>query len=422
LAAPSASDVDPAVAPATRRDLLVDPAFRRWFASRSISTAGTAGSAVALPLLAYSGGSAQLTAAVVGAQALPYLLFGLFAGAAADRLRRKAMMVGADVVRALLLATVPVAATFGAPASWHVLLVAFAIGCGFCWFDAAAWGAVVQLVGKVRLTTANSLIWSTEIGLEIGAPAVAGLLAAATHPSVVLAVDALSYLASAALLLGIRAPMDAVADLGQRRRSVRGDIGVGLAYVWRQPVIRTLTLTGFGFNVACGGALGLLVVHADEVLRLRPTDTRIGLLYTAAAVGAFIASMALPVLGRRIGHGSVSMLGYAVSVAATVALAVNPALAGALALWALWEFGRIIANGNSIIVRQLLTPEALQGRVNTTGRMISWGGAPFGALLGGLVAELAGARAAYLVLALPVLVGLGWLLASPVRGLRIATS
>lgn len=411
--------------PATWRGLLVDPDFRRWFASRSISTAGTAGSAVALPLLAYSGGSAQLTAAVVGAQALPYLLFGLFAGAASDRLRRKAMMVSADVVRALLLATVPVAAAFGVLTSWHVLLVAFAVGCGFCWFDAAAWGAVVQLVGKVRITTANSLIWSTEVGLEIGAPAVAGLLAAATHPSVVLAVDALSYLASAALLVGLRAPVDAVPDRGQvsgRRRGVRAEIGVGLAYVWRQPVIRTLTLTGFGFNVACGGVLGLLVVHADQVLRLRPSDSRIGLLYAAGAVGAFIASMALPVLGRRIGQGSVSMLGYAVSVAATVALAVNPAVGGALALWALWEFGRIIANGNGIIVRQLLTPEELQGRVNTTGRMIAWGGAPFGALLGGLVAELAGARAAYLVLTLPALVGLGWLLVSPVRGLRIVTT
>src|SRR4051812_24525867 len=79
-----------------------DADFWRWFLARSASVAGTAASAVALPLLVYrSSGSAALTAAVVGLEALPYLLFGLFAGAAADRLNRKTMMVSADLCCAL---------------------------------------------------------------------------------------------------------------------------------------------------------------------------------------------------------------------------------------------------------------------------------------------------------------------------------
>jgi len=90
------------------RPVLASRDLRLWFLSRSISFAGTVASAVALPLLTYQiSNSPALTAAVVGLEALPYLLFGLFAGAAADRLRRKAMMVNADLACAALLATVP---------------------------------------------------------------------------------------------------------------------------------------------------------------------------------------------------------------------------------------------------------------------------------------------------------------------------
>jgi hypothetical protein len=127
---------------AARSELLANRDFRLWYLSRSASVAGTAASAVALPLLAYQQtASPGLTAAVVGLEATPYLLFGLFAGAAADRWRRKAMMVGADLGCALLLLTLPVTVALGTLTTWTVLAVAFGIGCGFCWFDAAAWGA-----------------------------------------------------------------------------------------------------------------------------------------------------------------------------------------------------------------------------------------------------------------------------------------
>jgi MFS family permease len=405
----------------TQPRLLADRDFRLWYLSRSASVAGTAASAVVLPLMAYQlTDSAALTAAVVGLEAMPYLLFGLLAGAAADRLRRKAMMIGADIGCAFLLLTLPAADAFGALTVWHVLAVAFGLGCGFCWFDAATWGAWMRLVGKARITQANSLIWSTEVVLEIAAPAAAGLIAVMTAPTVVVGLDAASYLASAALIVQIRAPLDATPQAPRHR--LRAEIAEGLAYLWRQPVIRTLSLTGFAFNVACGGTLGLLVVHADKVLRVSTPDPRIGLLYTAMAVGSLIATLALPAFTREAGQGTVSIVGLGLFVAAATGLATIPAFAAALLLWAIRAFARVTVNGNGITVRQLLTPDELQGRVNTTGRMIAWGGTPFGALLGGLVADSFGVRAAYLVLALPAAIGLCALLASPVRGLRIETA
>ncbi|MEU8315218.1 MULTISPECIES: MFS transporter [unclassified Micromonospora] len=391
--------------------------FSLWYLARSISVAGTAASAVALPLLVYrTSASPTLTAAVVGLEALPYLLFGLFAGAAADRLRRKRMMIIADVCCALLIATVPVAALFDVLAPWYLLVVAFGVGCGFCWFDAAAWGAFVRIVGKAGITRANSLIWSTEIVLEIAAPAAAGLLAAVADPTLVLAVDAVTYLVSAALLAQIRAGLDP-GPTGARR--VRAEIAEGLRHLWRTRVLRTLTAAGFGLNVAAGGVLGLLVVHADEVLDLSPEDQRLGLLFTAAAVGSLVAAVVLPRASRWAGQGTVSITGLVIFVAALIGLAGTSVFALALAWWTIWAVARLTVNANGITVRQLLTPDALQGRVNTTGRMLAWGGTPFGALIGGLAADTVGVRVAYLMLAVPVVLSLALVITSPVRGLRI---
>lgn len=397
---------------------LFDRDFARWYLARSISVAGTAASAVALPLLVYrTSASPALTAAVVGLEALPYLLFGLFAGAAADRLRRKRMMITADICCALLLTTVPVAALFDALSAWHVLVVAFGVGCGFCWFDAAAWGAFVRLVGRSRVTRANSVIWTTEIVLEIAAPAAAGLLAALADPSLVLAADAATYLVSAALLAGIRTPLDTGPTVGRR---LTAEIAEGLRYLWRTPVLRTLTAAGFGLNVAVGGVLGLLVVHADRALGLSPEDKRLGLLYAAGAVGSLVAAVILPRVSRWAGQGMVSLGGLLLFVAAVVGLAGTSTFTLALGAWWIWSVARLAVNANGITVRQLLTPDELQGRVNTTGRMLAWGGTPFGAVLGGLSADAYGVRVAYLLLAVPAALSVALVYASPVRGLRLA--
>ena len=400
------------------RRQLFDADFTRWYASRSISVAGTAASAVALPLLVYrTSASPTLTAAVVGLEALPYLLFGLFAGAAADRLDRRRMMVSADLACALMLASVPVADLLGVLTVWHVLAVAVGVGCGFCWFDSAAWGAFFRIVGKPGLTRANSIVWTTEVILGIAAPAAAGLLAAAAGPPTVLAVDASTYLVSAALLVGLRTDLTTAAP-GTRRR-LRAEIAEGWRLLWGMPVVRTLVLAGFGLNLAVGGVLGLLVVHADRALGIDPADRRIGLLYAAGAVGSLIAALALPRAASRFGQGIVSIASFAIFVLAVAWLAGTATFIGALLAWTVWSAARLAVNANGITVRQLLTPDEFQGRVNTTGRMVAWGGTPFGALLGGIAADAYGIRAAYLLLAVPAAIGLVTLLASPVRGLRL---
>lgn len=398
--------------------LLRDASFRQWYLARSISYAGTAATAVALPLLAYQKtGSAALTGAVAAAGSLPYLLFGLPAGAVADRISRLRLMVTAELLAAAALLSVPLVEAFGTLTGPHIVGVAAALGTAFCWFDAAAWGALTQIAGRDRLTRANSLIWSTATVTGIAVPAVAGVAATLWNPGAVLAVDAVTYLISIALIVRLGAALE---PAGSRTgsQSLRQDIAGGLRYLWRQPVIRTLSLTGFCLSTTAGGTLALLVVHAHEQVGLADGDRRIGLLYTAAALGAFLSALALPWLSRSLGTGRLSIAGYLVFLLTVLGLAGAQQLWLVFLLWLVCDFASATAIINGITVRQQLTPDDLQGRVNTTGRMIAWGGTPLGAVLGGIIADAHGITAAYTLLGIPVALGLVALVLSPVRRLR----
>ncbi|SDE03271.1 MFS transporter [Glycomyces harbinensis] len=403
------------------RDLLALPGFRRWYAARTTSLVGTAASGVAVPMLVWERtGSATATAAASGLSLAPYLLFGLFAGAYADRVDRRRLMVGADAAAAALLATVPSAAAFGTVTAAHVLAVVVLTGTAFVWFDAAAFGALPQIVGRERLQQANSLIFSTTTVVGIAAPALGGLLASAVGPEAVIGINALTFAASALLLRRLALPGRAAA----KAASIRADIAEGLRFIWSEPRIRALTFAGFGIACTGGGALGLIVVHADVLLDVR--DWELGLLYSATAVGSLFGAMLLGRFTARFGHGPVSIAAYLLELTMVVALAAaGPGPAGfalAVAAWIAWDFAHTAAVVNGITVRQLLTPDALQGRVNTTGRMIAWGGAPVGALAAGGLADLVGVQNAFLLLSVPVAAGTILLLVSPVRRLKTIES
>jgi MFS family permease len=399
------------------RELLGHTGFRRWYAARTTSLAGTAASGVAVPVLVWEAtGSAAATAASSGLSLAPYLLFGLIAGAYADRVDRRRLMVGADAAAAALLATVPLAGALGTVSAAHMLAVVVLTGTAFVWFDAAAFGALPQIVGRDRLQQANSLIFATTTVVGIAAPALGGLLAATAGPEAVIGANALTFAASSLLLRGIDIPAQQRAE----RTAIRADIAEGLRYIWTERRIRALTFAGFGIAFTGGGALGLIVVHADELLDVR--DWKLGLLYSATAIGSLLGALLLSRMTSRFGHGPVSIAAYTVELAMITALAAaGPGWAGyalAAAAWIVWDLAHTTAVVNGITVRQLLTPDALQGRVNTTGRMIAWGGAPIGAVAAGALADAVGVQHAFLLLTIPVGVGILLLVASPVRRLK----
>jgi predicted MFS family arabinose efflux permease len=379
-----------------------------FWSARTISFAGTGITVVVLPVLVYRlTRSPAAVASLSAIETIPYLALGLFAGALADRLDRRRIMVACDTAAALLLGSVPVAAALQLLAPAQVFVVAVGIAAAFVWFDAANFGALPALVTRGQLPEAASAIGSSgTIALIVGPTLGAALLSVAA-PSYILGLDALTYVVSAVLLASIRRPFRRPEQQPDRRQRVRADIAEGLRFLWHHPVIRTLTLSVFCICVSWGGAFGLLVVYATHALRLPSAGPRLGLLYSAGEIGGLISVVVVPKIVRRPRIGRLTSAMLAANAAALALLSIAPGYAVALPQFCCFEFTYVMVITTSITVRQMLTPDRLQGRVNTAGRLIAWGGQPVGALLAGLLAEMLSIRLVFGLLTISVAVGAG---------------
>lgn len=401
--------------------LLRDPQFARYLVARGLSGVGNVATLIALPVLIYrSSGDPGLTALVAALEAAPYIVFGLFAGALTDRWNRKRVMVVADVLAALLLASIPVAAWWGVLTVPHVLVVAFAGPAVGVFFDGAVFGAVPLLVGRSRIAEANSIAWSLHSFIEIVVPAAVGALLAVLHPAWLLGLDAATFALSAALVAGISRPMhDATRarppfTVGQVFR----DIGEGLRYLVGHPGVRSMTVIGTLLMVSIGGYMSLSVVWIDRVLGLGTEGWRFGVTYGAWALGGLAASLSLPRLVRRATPARIALA--ALPVASGLGLVVSRLQLWWLtaALMVFWAAAVTLVTINSATYRQQVTPEHLLGRVNTAGRMLSWGlGWTGGAFLAGAVVGALGLRPTMLLFASVTCVAAVFAWLSPLRRL-----
>lgn len=197
-----------AVAEHDARRLRDEPDFRRYWWARLLSPAGTIVSYIALPVLVYRlSGSAALTAAVSALETASYVVVGLFAGALSDRRDRRRIMVVADCVDAAVMASVPVAYWLGMLTIAHLLVVAVVVPAVAVFFDGANFAAMPLIVGRDRIARANAAVFGAATAAEIVLPSVVGIALAVVYPATMLAVDALSYAASAVFVLTIHTAM-----------------------------------------------------------------------------------------------------------------------------------------------------------------------------------------------------------------------
>ena len=400
-----------------------DRAFLLFWLGRLISVAGSILTSVVLPILVFQlTGSALRTALLATFNVLPYLVFGLFAGVLADRVDRRRLMVICDVINALLLVSIPLAAAFKVLTVGHIYGVALLSATAFVWFDAANFGALPALVGRERILQANSAVWSSSTVIEIIMPSVAGLLATTLGAANTISLDALSYLLSAVALALIPRALNnhrAVPQVEGLLQRTRRDIGEGIRFIWGHALVRTLTLLGFGVSFTSGAVFSLIVVFGVRGLGLADNDPRLGWLFTAGAVGALLASLSLPYLTKRFAVQHITLWGLLANLFSLLLLIAAPTLTAALAIYLLWTLCNTLIVINGISLRQMVTPEPLLSRVNVTARMIAWGGSPFGAAVGGIFAENMDIRTAYLLMTVGVAISalLGWF--SPLRSKKL---
>ncbi|TWD83633.1 putative MFS family arabinose efflux permease [Kribbella amoyensis] len=401
-----------------------DADFRRYWLARAFSITGSMVTAIALPVLVYRlSGSPFLTALVSALEAAPYLLAGLFAGALSDRWNRRRVMISADLVNAVVIGSIPLAHWLGVLTVAHVLVVGCLVQSIYTFFDGANFGALPVLVGRERVAQANAAVWTASSLIELMVPPLAGLVLAVLSPATLLALDALSFVASAAAVRGIIRSMSQVRE-GRpplRPRVLFADIGEGIRFLVRHPGVRTMTIVGALQSFAGGGFVALMVVWCDRVLHIGTSGLRFGLVFGAWGIGGMAAAVGLPRLLRRVRPAAITLFALPVSAVLGIVTALVPTWPLAAIALLTWGSAYMLVIVNSITYRQQVTPEHLLGRVNTAGRMLSWGvGWTLGAIVGGVLGGHLGVRAAMVVLGVA---GFGAVLVawtSPLRRLAAA--
>jgi predicted MFS family arabinose efflux permease len=396
--------------------------FARLWVAQSASAIGSQFTAVALPLLAaLSLGASPMAFGVLAAVAgLPHLLFGLLAGAWVDRLRRRPVMIAADIARAVLLATIPVAAVIGALRIELLVAVAFLVETFTVFFDIAYLTYVPSLVSRDDLIEANSRLEATASAAQVIGPALGGSLVRVLGAPLALLVDTLSYLVSATLIWRIRAheaPPERAGDV----MSLRAEIGQGLRAVWQSPVLRALALSSTMMNVAGFLFLSIYVLYMTRELGLGAEA--VGLVFAAGGVGALLGSISAgSARGRwgvgRVLLGSQILFGFFGMLVPLAVLFPDAALPLVVAAEFLQWVMVLVFSVNSVSLRQAITPDRLLGRVNGTMRFIVWGSRPIGSLLGGYLGSRIGLPATLVVGAFGMLIAFVPLLVSPIPQLR----
>ena len=405
-----------------RGPLWRNAAFLKLWTGQTVSVFGDQVTMLALPLAAVLllDASAIQMGLLTAAGWAPHLLFALAAGLWLDRRRsRRAVMVAADIGRALLLASVPLAYWLDALTIAHLIWVAFAVGALTVLFDIAWSVYFVHVVPREHVVEANGKLSTTRAASFVGGPSLAGVLVQVLGAPVAVLADAVSFLGSALVLAKIRVqearPQPADGE------KLRARLAEGFRFVFGHPLIRpnlACAATVNFFNLAFGAIVVLFL--ADE-LGLSPAT--IGFALGAGAVGGLVGAAAAPAVGRRIGLGPAIVLGAVLFPAPLLLfpLAAGPepvVVAMIVAAEFLSSVGVMVfdVHVNSLLV--FVTPDEMRPRQTATFRFVNYGVRPLGALAGGLVAAAIGLRPALLLTAAGAVAGVLWLLSSPTPGVR----
>jgi MFS family permease len=371
------------------------PDFVRLWLATGISNLGDGARLTALPLLAATITRDPVAISILlFATRLPWLLFSLHAGAIADRIDRRRLIVVVSSVRAVVIGLLAIAALTDSVSLPLLYAVALAQGIGEVFSDNAAFALMPTIVPRPRIEEANGrLETAVIIANEFAGPALGGLLftVAVALP---FSLDAVSFLFSAALIASI-APRPSTHGLEKRTTSIGTDIREGLRWMWSHPVLRNLSLIAAATNLVLFATFSIQVLYVLEILELHAPG--FGLFLTAEALGAIAGSMMAARLRRRFGltRSVIAALLLAASANLVIGITSSWALAGVMAMTV--SAGGGIWNVITNSFRQTAVPDHLMGRVQSSHRVLSWGAMPLGTILGGVLSAAFGLRAPFLV-------------------------
>ena len=366
---------------ATRR---VTSDFWKFWTGQTISTLGSSFTSFALPLLVFNLTDSALNLALtVVITVLPYILFGLIIGAWVDQVQRKNLMVGTDIVRALVIASIPLAAALGLLSIWWIYAVAFINSTLTICFDAANFAAVPSLVSQDDIITANGRIQASYSIAKVMGPLLAGALILVVALPALLLIDAASFLVSAVSLVLVRTSFNAVQEQEPKVKSIRLLIGEGLRLVITHPILRWVTLLLLLINFILPTSSAQLVLFARQWLGA--SDSQISFLYAGGSLGTAIVALIAGRIRKRLSLGVIIPGSIMLEGLFTALPSLTHWYWATLLFWTLRGGVDVLFIIGTYSLTQILIPNQVLGRVITSIRVLTWSTASLGALLGGFI-------------------------------------
>jgi MFS family permease len=373
-------------------------------------------SALAIPFAAIALGAGALQIGILAAcRLVPGAALGLVAGAWVDRLRRRPVLVAADLVRAVLLLGAPAAAAFGALALWHLYLLSLLLGFFGFVFEVAHHAYLPALVRPERLVDANGKLVAGESVSEGLAFASGGFLVQGLGAPFALALDSASFLASACMIARIDAK-EPTPEARAGRRTL-DEIRAGLRTVLASPLLRALLAAELlcALALQLTGVVYLLYVHTE----LGFPEGILGVVFALGAVSSLLGALGAERARARLGAGPAMIGGLALFALAVGLLPLAPGASlaglGLLALHQLGDGAYVVRGVNDVSLRQRIVPSELLGRVNASLRTTAQGTMLVGTALGSVLGEALGYRATLAASALLLALAATALFASPLR-------
>ena len=361
-----------------------DRSFLLLWVGQTVSTLGSNVSDLAIPTAAiflFHAGPFQV--ALLGAlETLPFIGIGLLFGPVADRVRRRPILIACDAGRFLVLGSIPLAAVAGVLSIYQLYAAALLTGIFTVLFQTAYQAYLPALVTRRLIMGANSRLYVTDIVAGTVGPALGGFLIQLVGAARAVAVDSLSYLLSALALLLIRKPEATPAAAA--RAGFRAELAEGLRFVFSSPILRRLAAGNATFTVGWRMIEGLLLLFAYRQLHMTPAQ--VGVLFAVLSVCLVVSVLVRDRVTRLVGFGRLLFISQLVVALPAFGIAAS-GLGGGVPLLYASLIVQGLASGifdvAQLTLRQLITPDRLQARMNATMRTLFWGPRPLGFLLGG---------------------------------------
>jgi len=397
------------------------PAFLKLWTAETISQLGTQVTLLGLPLIAILllDANAFEVGLLGSVEFLPFILFGLPAGAWVDRFRRRPILIIGDLGRMLSLGSIPVVYELGHLTLVQLYVVAFVTGVLTVFFDVSYQSYLPSLVDRDQLVEGNAKLEGSRATAQLAGPGLAGVLIQWIGAPLAIIADALSYLGSACFIFLIRRPEPPVEPHPEGKQKLRSEIAQGLRYVLGNPLLRAIAACTGTSNLFAQIGFAVLILYSVRRLGLNPGQ--IGLVFALGNVGSLLGAFSGSAVARWLGIGRTIVLSTLVFGPPALLLPLAPRsfpypyLIGSVFLSGV---GGVVYNMNQVGLRQAITPLRMQGRMNATMRFMVWGTIPIGSFLGGVLGNTIGLRPTLWVAGIGSCLPFLPVFLSPVRRLR----